>query len=147
MAHWCRRYVVPLALGILTLIPFVGLIGAILCRTWDAATTYATLLVGFIAADVVVWQGTLIKRQLAFSTYLELDKEWNSKEMIEARQAVHAPGSEECVNRRATLTHFGAFSASNPDPPIRSIIICCPYEYSDFLMGHDWTPIRVILAC
>jgi hypothetical protein len=33
-------------------------------------------------------------RQFASSTNLELDKEWNSKEMIEARQPVHAPGSE-----------------------------------------------------
>ncbi len=90
----CRRYVVPFLLGTFTLISFVGLIGAIRCQSWGAATTYATLLVGFIAADVVVWQGTLIKRQLAFSTYLELDKEWNSKEMVEARQTVHAPGSE-----------------------------------------------------
>ena len=49
----------------------------------------ATLLVGLIAAGVVVWQGRLIKRQIAFSTYLDLDKEWNSEEMITARQQVH----------------------------------------------------------
>lgn len=98
--HRYHRYVVPFLLGIFTLISVVGLIGALLCRTWEAATTYATLLVGFIAADVVVWQGTLIKRQLAFSTYLELDKEWNSNEMINARQAVHAPGSKEWDHSR-----------------------------------------------
>lgn len=40
------------------------------------------------------WQDYLIKRQFAFSTYLDLDKEWNSHEMTEARQTVHAPGSE-----------------------------------------------------
>lgn len=95
MRRWRRHIFTAVVgiLGVLTLICFVLLIRAILCRTWDAATTYATLLVGFIAADVVVWQGTLIKRQLAFSTYLELDKEWNSEEMIEGRQAVHAPSS------------------------------------------------------
>jgi hypothetical protein len=103
MSRSWRRHIftaVVVGLGILTALSLVLLIGAMLCRTWEAATTYATLLVGFIAADVVVWQGTLIKRQLAFSTYLELDTEWNSKEMIEARQAVHAPGSEEWDHSR-----------------------------------------------
>ena len=61
-----RRYIVRLVLGIVTLIAFVALIGAIYFRYWDAATTCATLLVGLIAADVVVWQGYVIKRQLAF---------------------------------------------------------------------------------
>jgi len=83
-----------------TLASFVGLIPALICRSWDAATTCATLLVGLIAADVVVWQGYLIKRQLAFSTYLDLDKEWNGTELIEARQTVHAPGSNEWNHSR-----------------------------------------------
>lgn len=82
-------------LGILAVLPLIGLIDALIHCHWDAATTYATLLVGLIAAEVVVWQGYLIKRQLAFSTYLDLDKEWNSEEMIEARQNVHAPGSTQ----------------------------------------------------
>jgi len=59
MTHWCRRYVVPFLLGIITLIPFVLLIGAIRYRFWDAATTNATLIVGFIAADVVDPDGAL----------------------------------------------------------------------------------------
>jgi hypothetical protein len=87
------RYIVSFGLTIFTLAAFVALIGAY-CEAWDAAV-FATLFVGFIAADVVVWQGYLIKRQLAFSTYLELDKEWNSDEMIKARKAVHAPTSEK----------------------------------------------------
>ena len=62
---------------------------------WDAATAYAALLVGLVAASVVVWQGYLIKQQIAFSIYLDLDKEWNSAEMLEARKTVHAPGSNE----------------------------------------------------
>jgi hypothetical protein len=62
---------------------------------WDASVVYATLFVGFIAASVVVWQGSLIKQQVAFSTYLDLDKEWNSDEMVELRQTVHAPDSKE----------------------------------------------------
>jgi hypothetical protein len=82
-------------LGIVALFTLVPLINAAVHSRWDAATTYATLLIGFMAGDMVVWQGYLIKKQLAFSTYLELDREWNSQEMIEARKTVHAPGSEE----------------------------------------------------
>jgi hypothetical protein len=49
---------------------------------------------------VIVWQGYLIKQQIAFSTYLDLDKEWNSSEMTKARQAVHTPGSKEWDHSR-----------------------------------------------
>jgi hypothetical protein len=48
-----------------------------------------------LAGELGDQKGYLIKKQLAFSTYVELDKEWNSQEMIEARKTVHAPGSEE----------------------------------------------------
>lgn len=67
---------------------------------WDAATMWAALLVGLVAAVAVVWQGYLIKQQIAFSTYLDLDKEWNSTEMIEARQTVHEPGSDDWDHSR-----------------------------------------------
>jgi len=89
-----RRIVLPF-FALLTLTPFVALAISAMYSRWDAATTFATLFVGLIAADVVVWQGYLIKQQLAFSTYLDLDKEWNSESMIEARQTVHAPASDE----------------------------------------------------
>ena len=95
-----RRRIMVILAFLVTLISLGALTRSIYCASWEAATTYATLFVGLIAADVVVWQGYLIKRQLAFSTYLELDKEWNSKEMIEARQAVHAPGSEDWNHSR-----------------------------------------------
>lgn len=95
-----RRHIIALLSIMVTPIPLGALIHSIYCGSWEAATTYATLFVGLIAADVVVWQGYLIKRQLAFSTYLDLDKEWNSEEMIEARQAVHAPGSDEWNHSR-----------------------------------------------
>jgi hypothetical protein len=95
-----RRNIVRLVFGIVTLAAFGALIGTIYFRNWDAATTSATLLVGLIAADVVVWQGYVIKRQLAFSTYLDLDKEWNSKAMVEARQTVHAPETDEWDHSR-----------------------------------------------
>jgi hypothetical protein len=94
-----RRFIVAVLL-ITFLLVAGGLVREIWCERWNAATTYATLLVGFVATGVVIWQGYLIKRQLAFSTYLELDKEWNSEEMIDARQVVHAPGTEEWDHSR-----------------------------------------------
>jgi hypothetical protein len=86
------KIVAPAAL---TLFLLVELIISGMKGHWDAATAYAALLVGLVAAAAVVWQGYLIKQQIAFSTYLDLDKEWNSTEMIKARKIVHAPGSSE----------------------------------------------------
>lgn len=88
------RRVILGVLGILTITSFIFMGRYALRCHWNAATTFATLFVGMVAADVVVWQGYLIKRQLAFSTYLDLDKEWNSDDMVEARKAVQSPGSE-----------------------------------------------------
>jgi hypothetical protein len=87
-------------LTIVTLGVLIPLFCAIHCRAWDAATTFATLFVGLLAADVILWQGYLVKRQLTFSTYLDLDKEWNSDEMIQTRQNVHAPKTEEWDHSR-----------------------------------------------
>jgi hypothetical protein len=81
-------------LGLGTVFSLVKLIISVRHGFWEAATTCATLLVGFIAACVVVWQGYLIKQQIAFSTYLDLDNEWNSEEMIDIRKTVHAPQSD-----------------------------------------------------
>ncbi len=75
--------------------------------SWEAATVFATLLIGCLAADMVVWQGYLIKKQLAFSTYLDLDKEWNSEQMLKARQAVHAPRSQDWnISRLEAILEF-----------------------------------------
>src|SRR5207244_4298051 len=43
-----------------------------------------------------------------FSTYLELDKEWNSDDMIKARQNVHVPKSDQWDHSRleAVLEFF-----------------------------------------
>ena len=79
---------------VLTLFLLGGMIFAARTISWEAATMWAALLVGLVAAVVVVWQGYLIKQQIVFSTYLDLDKEWNSTEMIEARQRVHEPGTK-----------------------------------------------------
>jgi hypothetical protein len=87
-----RRYFNALILSPLLLIAvaaFIALIVSSLSYSWGAATTFATLFVGLLAAIVVYWQGALIKRQLAFSTYLDLDKEWNSLDMMNARRNAH----------------------------------------------------------
>jgi hypothetical protein len=84
----------------LTLFLLGGLAFAARNISWEAATMWAALLVGLVAAVVVIWQGYLIKQQIAFSTYLDLDKEWNSAEMIEARQRVHEPGSKNWDHSR-----------------------------------------------
>lgn len=88
------KYVISVVLAALTFSAFLLFISATHQKAWDSATTFATLFVGSVAADVIFWQGYLIKRQLAFSTYLELDREWNSDDMIKARKLVHAPKSE-----------------------------------------------------
>ena len=80
-------------LGLAGTFSLVELIRSAMSGHWDAATAYAALLVGFIGACVVIWQGHLIKQQIAFSTYLDLDKEWNSEEMIDIRKNVHSPES------------------------------------------------------
>ena len=99
-----RRYFIRLLLGTVPLVVLAALIGAIYFSRWDTA---ATLLAGSLAAAAVFWQGFLIKRQLVFSTYLELDKEWNSNPMIEARQKVHAPDSAEWDDSRLeTILEF-----------------------------------------
>lgn len=70
------------------------------CGRWDAALVWGTLIAGTVAAGAVFWQGDLIKRQIAFSTYIELDKEWNSAEMIEVRKSIRAPGTDEWDHSR-----------------------------------------------
>src|SRR5213080_2463556 len=60
-----------------------GLVLFLVYRRWDTA---ATLVVGLIATGVVWWQGTLIKKQIQFQSFIELDREWNSPEMLKTRE-------------------------------------------------------------
>lgn len=46
------------------------------------------LVAGLITTFVVWWQAHLLKKQIALSTFLELDKEWNSESMWERRREV-----------------------------------------------------------
>ena len=94
------KTIILYTLGVLALCSLALLIHSAALGHWDAGTAYATLFVGLIAAGVIVWQGYLIKQQIAFSTYLGLDKEWNSEEMIAVRKAVRLPGSDKWDHSR-----------------------------------------------
>lgn len=96
---WFVRALVLLAI----VAALTGLAFAICFRSWDAA---ATLLAGFLAVGVVWWQGSLIKRQLAFSTFIELDKEWNSEEMVETRKNVRDPQDQRDISRLEGALEF-----------------------------------------
>lgn len=88
------------ASAITILITFAAAFAALLihagyCGHWDEALVWGTLIAGTVAAGAVLWQGDLIKRQIAFSTYIELDREWNSGDMLNARSHVHVPATDE----------------------------------------------------
>ncbi len=50
-------------------------------RPSDGATFFA----GLLAAATVWWQGHLIRQQMELQAIIDLDKEWNSSEMLENR--------------------------------------------------------------
>jgi hypothetical protein len=62
--------------------------------------------VGLIAAGVIWWQARLLKRQIALSTFLELDKQWDSEAMIEARQNVRSADGSWNISRLEGALEF-----------------------------------------
>jgi hypothetical protein len=52
-----------------------------------STTDKVALFAGLLAAGVVWWQGHLIARQMVLGAVIDLYREWNSKEMVEMRQA------------------------------------------------------------
>jgi hypothetical protein len=75
------------------------------------AIIFATMLVGFGTIWVILWQGSLIKRQIQFQTYLELEKEWNSKEMLHSREiAARSKGQAAIHELEAVLEFLEKFS-------------------------------------
>lgn len=61
----------------------LALFGAFCLKPSDAVTLFA----GLLAAAIVWWQGHLIRQQMQLQAIIELDKEWNSREMLESRAA------------------------------------------------------------
>ncbi len=51
------------------------------------ASDWMVLLGAGITALVILWQGTLVVRQIQLQAILDLDKEWNSEEMLECRRS------------------------------------------------------------
>src|SRR5580704_16784109 len=82
--------------------------------TESCATILAGIItgaVGLIAAGVIWWQAKLLKRQIALSTFLELDKEWNSDAMIETRKEVRrADGTWNLSRLEGVLEFFEKLS-------------------------------------
>ena len=75
--------------------------------------SYATILagiitgaVGLVAAGIIWWQAKLLKRQIALSTFLELDKEWNSEAMIETRKNVRREDGSWNISRLEGALEF-----------------------------------------
>jgi len=74
---------------VIGIILFGLFIASIISKCWsDLITPFATLLVGWITFFIIWWQGSLLKQQIQFQTYLELEKEWNSNEMIKVREEI-----------------------------------------------------------
>lgn len=83
---WLERIGKKLGLILLILSTLLGILWLILSLIHGQREIAATLLVGLIAAGVVWWQGSLIKKQIQFQSFIELDKESNSAEMLETCQ-------------------------------------------------------------
>ncbi len=79
-ALYCGFFLVFLAGGAILLCSFFGYVHL-------NAEEQVTLFSGLLAGAVVWWQGHLLARQLAYSTVLDLYKEWDSAEMLERRGA------------------------------------------------------------
>lgn len=80
---------------------------SILLGNYNLATILSALLVGAATFGIIYWQGSLIKNQIQFQTYLEFDKEWNSDEMIKYREAIaEICSGESQFHRLETLLEF-----------------------------------------
>lgn len=55
------------------------------CKTLLSTADKVVLFAGLLTAAVVLWQGQLLNRQLAYGTVLDLYKEWNAETMLVTR--------------------------------------------------------------
>ncbi len=86
-------------------------------RPGDGATFFA----GLLAGAIVWWQGHLIRQQMQLQAIIELDKEWNSKEMLANRNAAWTDKNEpekdsiedalEFLEKVSTFEKHGVISA------------------------------------
>jgi len=64
------------------------------CKPLLSSTDRVTLFIGLLTGAIVWWQGGLITKQMAYSTVLDLYKEWNSAEMLQKRRHGWDEGKE-----------------------------------------------------
>ena len=84
---WFRAKKMNLAFGTLFAICAAG-IALCLCRVFCLKPSDAVpLLAGILPAAIVWWQGYLIQQQMQLQAIIELNKEWNCREMLENRTA------------------------------------------------------------
>src|ERR1035437_1039229 len=72
---------------ILFLVCLVGIFLSIFHIAFFKPSDGATLFTGLLAAAIVWWQGHLISQQMQLQAIIELDKEWNSNEMLKNRKS------------------------------------------------------------
>jgi hypothetical protein len=75
----------------LTILAVVGILFSFM--EWKGFTKPegAAIFAGLLAFSIVWWQGYLIRRQMELQAVIELDKEWNSKEMLKKRSEAWLP--------------------------------------------------------
>ena len=71
----------------LCLTALVGVCLSMFCIAGLRPSDGATLFAGTLAGAIVWWQGHLIKGQMQLQAIIELDKEWNSIEMLKKRSS------------------------------------------------------------
>lgn len=110
-----------LLFGSLCLICAVGIIMSIFHVGCFKPSDGATLFAGLLAAAIVWWQGYLIQQQMQLQAVIDLDREWNSKEMLENRKSAWTNQHEvdknnidrvlEFLEKVSTLEKNGVISA------------------------------------
>jgi hypothetical protein len=90
---WDRRTKIDCVFIVLFATCVLGIILSLLHISCLKPSDGATLFAGSLAAAIVWWQGHLIRQQMQLQAIIELDKEWNSKEMLQSRMAAWSPRS------------------------------------------------------
>ncbi len=92
--HWLAGDYPDLAFILVTLAAAWVLIASLIGWTRLGAEGIATLFSGLVAGIVVWWQIRLLVRQLEYTAVQDLNKEWNSAEMVERRRSAWIVGKD-----------------------------------------------------
>lgn len=107
--------------GLLVFICVAGIVLSLLQLAGLKPSDGATLFAGGLAAGIVWWQGHLIKKQMELQAIIDLDKEWNSTEMLKKRKEAwneqnqtekyRIEGALEFLEKVSTFEKRGVISA------------------------------------